>query len=97
MNLDDIIEYDDEGTKLDFKKEEYKLITSQNILLNKNKNKKKYHRNKSSDHWVDRLYKQDTQKRKMERYCLDTAFVSGYKRVPLPPAKIIPFIFSPPV
>ena len=59
------------------KEEEYKLITSPNILLNKTK--KKYHRNKSSDHWVDRLYKQDTKKRKMERYYLDKAFIPSFK------------------
>jgi len=59
------------------KEEEYKLITSQKILLNKTK--KKYHRNKSSDHWVDRLYKQDTKKRKMERYYLDKAFIPSFK------------------
>ena len=59
------------------KEEEYKLITSQNILLNKTK--KKYHRNKSSDHWVDRLYKQDAKKRKMERYYLDKAFIPSFK------------------
>lgn len=61
------------------KEEEFKLITSQNVLLNKTQNKKKYHRNKSSDHWVERLYNQDTKKRKMERYYMDKAFIPSFK------------------
>lgn len=32
----------------------------------------------------------------MGNNCLLVTFVNGYKRVPLPPAKIMPFIRSPP-
>ena len=61
------------------KEEEYKLITTQNIWINKNKNKKNYFRNKSSDHWVERLYTQDTKKRKLNQYYLNNAFIPSFK------------------
>ena len=61
------------------KEEEYKLIASQNICINKDKNKKKYFRNKSSDHWVERLYIQDPEKRKLNQYYLNKAFIPSFK------------------
>ena len=38
-----------------------------NSIANKNKNKKNYSLNKNDDNWVDRLYTQDTKKRKIHK------------------------------
>ena len=58
------------------KEEEYQKIISDNIL---NKKKKNYIRSKSCDDWVERLYKEDTKKRKMEKYYLEQTIIPSFQ------------------
>ena len=58
------------------KEEEYQKIISDNIL---NKKKKNYTRSKSCDDWVERLYKEDTKKRKMEKYYLEQTIIPSFQ------------------
>lgn len=58
------------------KEEEYQKIISDNIL---NKKKKNYIRSKSCDDWVERLYKEDTKKRKMEKYYLEQTIIPNFQ------------------
>ena len=58
------------------KEEEYQKIISDNIL---NKKKKNYIRSKSCIDWVERLYKEDTKKRKMEKYYLEQTIIPSFQ------------------
>ena len=40
---------------------------------------KKFKKNRSDDQWVDRLYKQDTKKRKIEREYIQNAYLPTFK------------------
>ena len=56
--------------------EDYKIIRSKNITK---KNKKKNLRNKSDDTWVNRLYNQDTEKRKIKKLNLEKSLIPTFK------------------
>ena len=56
--------------------EEYKIMKSKNITK---KNKKKNLRNKSDDTWVNRLYNQDTEKRKIKKLNLEKSLIPTFK------------------
>lgn len=58
------------------KEKEYKKIISESIITKKNK---KFKRNKSDDQFIDRLYKQDVKKRKMERDYMQNIFLPTFK------------------
>ena len=50
-----------------------------NSIANKNKNKKNYSLNKNDDNWVDRLYTQDTKKRKIDKINMEKAFIPSFQ------------------
>ena len=57
------------------KEKEYKKIITDSILTKK---MKQYKKNKSTDEWVERLYKEDPKKRKMERDVMQTAYLPTF-------------------
>ena len=59
------------------KEEEYQIIIS-NSILNKNK-RNNYIKSKSCDDWVERLYKKETLKRKMEQNYLEQSIKPSFK------------------
>jgi hypothetical protein len=63
------------------KEKEYKQIVKNSI-----NNKKKYRRNRSDDQWVERLYKEDTKRRKVELDIMQNALKPTFKPT-LPPRR----------
>ena len=57
------------------KEKEYKKIINDSIITKK---MKKYKKNKSTDEWVERLYKEDPKKRKIERDYLQNAYLPSF-------------------
>lgn len=72
------------------KEEEYQIILSNNIL-NKNK-RNNYIKSKSCDDWVERLYKKETFKRKIEQNYLEQSIKPSFK--PFIPKKNIKNVIS---
>lgn len=58
------------------KEKEYQKIISDSIITKK---KKKIKKNRSDDEWVERLYKQDAKKRKIERENMQKAYLPTFK------------------
>ena len=55
------------------------LIRQKELNEALNKKKKNYIRSKSCDDWVERLYKEDTKKRKMEKYYLEQTIIPNFQ------------------
>ena len=58
------------------KEKEYKKIISDSIVAKK---MKKFKKNRSDDQWVERLYKEDAKKRKIERETMQNAYLPTFK------------------
>ena len=58
------------------KEKEYQKIISDSLLY---KRMKKYKKHKSDDQWVERLYKEDTKKRKMEKEYMEKAYLPTFQ------------------
>ena len=58
------------------KEKEYQKIISDSIIRKK---MKKFKKNRSDDQWVERLYKEDAKKRKIERETLQNAYLPTFK------------------
>ena len=63
------------------KEKEYKQIVKDSV-----NNKKKYRRNRSDDQWVERLYKEDTKRRKVQLDIMQNASIPTFKPT-LPPRR----------
>ena len=58
------------------KEKEYQKIISDSLMY---KRMKKYKKHKSDDQWVERLYKEDTKKRKIEKEFMEKALLPTFK------------------
>ena len=58
------------------REEEYRRIMSNSII---NKKMSKMRRNKSGDEWVERLYKKDSQNRKLKKDCMEKICLPTFK------------------